>query len=402
MTRTDPMAALLSPESVAALCHRVGKHFLPAGLLNRLDAQRHDLRAQPTLAGDERLRARWLDTVLDKFDGRYDYNTYLALDLLDLPDPTGEPVDPRAAATRRDLLVCFLLADVLAFEGRLDTCHDDRRLPLLRPSSELRAKRTHLALRAGASAAERLFGNGLDLGAHPGRATTALVHAVTERLSTGQRRWWPLTMLPVYRVHDEWMFIRVLQAFEATFAQLAVWLAHAVTLIDTGRLGRADTAITAATTLLGETRPLFSLMATLQRDAFHAFRAYTDGASAIQSASFKLVEILAGGPPQPARLASSAYDHMRHIRDLATGGVWRTLPQAIAGVRTTEEARLLHSSLAEFVAAIHRWRTTHLALARRMLGAAVPGTGATDGVAYLDATRHLPTLDRSHRLEAVA
>jgi tryptophan 2,3-dioxygenase len=401
MTVHSPVAALFSAESVAAQCHRVGKHFLPTALLRHLDAQRRHLRARPALGGDERMQSRWLDIALDKFDGRYDYNTYLALTLFGLPDPAAGTVDPWPAATDRDLLVCWLLTDVLDFELRLDTSRDDRRLPLLRPDADLRLKRARLALRAAAAPTERLFDMRLDPKADPSIATAALAQAIAGRVTQRQRRWWPLTMMPVYRVHDEWMFIRVLQAFEVTFAQLAAWLAHAVELVDTGRPDQADAAIRAATALLGETRPLFALMATLQPDAFHRFRVYTDGASAIQSASFKLVEVLAGGRPSAARLASAAYDGMAHIRHLAAHDARRTLPQAIAGMSRAGEAEQLRGSLAHFVAAVHRWRTTHVSLARRMLGPAVPGTGATEGVAYLDATRHLPTLDRSHGKEIV-
>jgi tryptophan 2,3-dioxygenase len=209
-----------------------------------------------------------------------------------------------------------------------------------------------------------------------------------------------MTMMPVYQVHDEWSFIRVLQAYEASFAQIAVWLAHAVHAIGAQQPQQARIAITTATGLLSETSPLFSLMATLQPEAFHRFRVYTDGASAIQSANFKLVEVLCGGPPSAERLASIAYDGMPHVRHLAEAQE-RTLPHVLATAHIDSPGDQLHQSLAEFCQTVHRWRTTHASLAQRMLGPAAPGTGATDGVGYLHATRHLPALDLSHCRKAI-
>jgi tryptophan 2,3-dioxygenase len=393
-------AATIAAESVVALCHRVGKHFLPAGLLRQLDRQRSALADQLGLDSDGQGLLRWLHCVLDKFDGRYHHGTYLVLDLLDLPDAAVGSVDPDQAAHGRDVLVCWLLSDVLNFELRLNTSGDDRRLPLLRPDARLRAKRARLALRAAAVPARRGLGLELDPAGDPAEMADALSAAVTSRTGSRQRRWWPMTMMPVYQVHDEWMFIRILQAYEASFAQIALWLAHAVDAIGAQQPDRARTAIGTAAALLTETGPLFSLMATLQRAAFHRFRVYTDGASAIQSANFKLVEVLCGGPPSAERLASIAYDGMPHVRRLAEAQD-RTLPDVLATAHIEGLGDQLHRSLAEFCQAVHRWRTTHASLAQRMLGPAAPGTGATEGLAYLAATRHLPALELSESKEAM-
>jgi hypothetical protein len=151
--------ATFAAESVVALCHRVGKHFLPAGLLRQLDRQRHELAEQRDLDSDDQVLLRWLSCALDKSDGRFHYSTDLALDLLDLPDAAAGTVDPHRATHRRDVVVCWLLSDVLNFELRLDTSCDDRRLPLLRPDARLPAKRARLALRAAAAPARRVSGS---------------------------------------------------------------------------------------------------------------------------------------------------------------------------------------------------------------------------------------------------
>ena len=51
------------------------------------------------LPGPPRSWPRFLDTALDKFDGRYDNPSYLALDQLGLPGADGCP-DPGHAAHR--------------------------------------------------------------------------------------------------------------------------------------------------------------------------------------------------------------------------------------------------------------------------------------------------------------
>jgi tryptophan 2,3-dioxygenase len=47
------------------------------------------------------------------------------------------------------------------------------------------------------------------------------------------------------------------------------------------------------------------------------------------------------------------------------------------------------TAMAEFAAALSRWRQTHYRLAVRMLGAK-PGTGYTDGTPYLERVRAVP------------
>src|SRR5688500_4905318 len=76
-------------DEVVAEFQRVGKHFVPRQLLAALDAVRSELPDETRPAG-ERL-ALFLDTALDKFDGRYDNPSYLALEQLGLPGSDGCP-----------------------------------------------------------------------------------------------------------------------------------------------------------------------------------------------------------------------------------------------------------------------------------------------------------------------
>jgi len=127
-----------------------------------------------------RLLAKFLDTALDKWDGRYDYRTYLALDMLPLPGTAGTDQDPVAAQRLHDRLVVQLTADAVRFE--LDVLDGQtQRFPQQRPDSATVAKRFRLALRA-TEPLNRRFG-----GAQ--RQPEALGHGRGIRGAAGGKRW---------------------------------------------------------------------------------------------------------------------------------------------------------------------------------------------------------------------
>ena len=90
----------------------------------------------------------------------------------------------------------------------------------------------------------------------------------------------------------------MLQCYEATFAFIAVKLREAIDAPETA----ADAVAAAEHAMLGA-RPLWSMVATMRPEHFLAFREFTDGASAIQSRNYKLVESLCPRPGGAARLA---------------------------------------------------------------------------------------------------
>ena len=264
-------------DSVVAAFRAVGKHFVAAELLTDLDGVRRDV---PRGCPVHRRLARFLDTALDKFDGRYDNPSYLALEQLGLPGADGCP-DPGHAAHRRDRLIALLMADVLRFEletadGTLDL------MPELRPDARLTGKRCRHALRAVLPALERL---GIDVDADPDDPMLTahrVYRAVLAGATPPERRTLQLTAIPVSLVHDEYMFIRALQSYETVFAQIGVQLTAAIAALSRGHAALATEALGAAEATLRESSPLWSLVATMQPEAFLRFREYTDGASAIQ------------------------------------------------------------------------------------------------------------------------
>ncbi|MFI5933709.1 tryptophan 2,3-dioxygenase family protein [Actinoplanes sp. NPDC051494] len=296
----------------------VGKHWVPRSLLEALAGARPGARGQVRLL---------LDVLLDKFDGRYDYRSYLALPLLE-PDDAGH-----------------LIADLVRHE-----LHDPP--GSLPPGAEAVAKRVRHARRV----IER-------------HDLPAMTEARRFRLRA--------SMLPVDTVHDEYLFIRVLQAFELTFARITDELRATIR----GRREGGDAAVHLrhATALLREMSPLWSVLATMQVKAFQHFRQYTEGASAIQSRHYKLMESLARRP-DPGRLDSAAYLSVPDV-----------LAEVLAGQTTVQDSYGEQTpAMTEFAAAVTRWRRTHHRLAVRMLGPGRTGTGYTEGTPYLERTRSIP------------
>lgn len=368
-------------DSVVKEYHRVGKHFVPDQLLDALGQARENVH----------LLVTFLDTVLDKRDGRYDYRTYLALDMLPLPGADGGTADPEAAQRQRDRLIVQLVADTLRFE--LDVLDGrTKRLPQQRPDSATLTKRFRLGLRAVEPMSLRMGFHLADYEKDPPGQARALCELVERDRTPAEKRALSLSDLPVYVVHDEYMFIRVLQSFETTFACLTVCLRAAIEDIAAGRIEVAIDRLTEAREALREAARLFSLLATMQVESFRTFRLYTEGASAIQSRNYKILESLCRTPDMP-RLHSPAYRSVPEVRaDVLAGQT--TLDHVLRDAVTEnrigpEQAKDLQDAMRSFAAALLQWRQTHYSLAVRMLSGRT-GTGYTEGTPYLDKVRSIP------------
>ncbi|MFJ6197529.1 tryptophan 2,3-dioxygenase family protein [Micromonospora sp. NPDC092111] len=380
--------------AVLAEFHRVGKHFVEKELLALLDQVRAEVAARPTPAP---LLSAFLDVTLDKWDARYDYRSYLALRLLRLPGAEdglahrSDDADPAEGRRDRDRLLVDLVADALAFE--LDAAADATDLlPEQRPGPAVVDKRCRLGVRAVAAALARLGLAGAVTDPDPATAAAELHTLASATRDTAGQRVLRLSMLPVYVSHDEYLFIRVLQAYECVFAGVADELHATVTALSTGHPPAAADRLAYACDLLTTAGPLFSLLATMQPASFRTFREYTEGASAIQSRSYKLMESLCR-VPEPARLDSAAYRSVPEVRDRVRAGQ-PVIDQAYrAAVRAGRlggpDRDLVRRRMATFAEAVLQWRRTHHRLATRMLGSR-PGTGYTEGTPYLAAVRSIP------------
>jgi tryptophan 2,3-dioxygenase len=370
---------------------RVGKHAVSTSLLEMLSRVRSRLPEVRGAAPSTQLLDRFLDAALDKWDGRFANPTYLALSLLPLPDVDNLSQDIAAVERRYDRLFVQLIGDAMRFEiASLEGSSGI--LPHLRPDARTTEKRCRLGLQSIAPAARRL-------GLRSGADTTDLVmearhfwENLAAGLSLDERRTLQLTMMPVSLIHDEYQFIRVLQSYEATFALVAVELREAVRTLAVGEIVAATQRIAAAESVLREAAPLFSLVATMQIEAFQTFRVYTEGASAIQSRNHKLAESLCR-QPDLARLDSVAYHSVPEVRERVLSGQV-TLDDAFESVRAAgypnaPDSSGLEETMQRFALTLKRWRRTHYRLAVRMLGERT-GTGYTEGTPYLRSVQAIP------------
>jgi tryptophan 2,3-dioxygenase len=375
---------------------RVGKHFVAEDILKALAIARDQLESVlgPRTAEADEL-ARFFSTTLDKWDGRYDYPTYTALAMLPLLSVDDPPMSAARAMAQRDRLTVQLAADLLSFElaaadGRIDL------LPEARPDGRLLTKRYRLAVTSAKHALARLnLDPGIDSDpalADPEAAARAFVGAVKPHLSEGDRIRMRQSMLPVYISHDEYLFIRVLQLFETTFALLATRLQAAVTAVADGDPSTAAAQLRVSASALRESAPLFSLLATMQVESFRTFRNFTEGASAIQSRNYKIVESLCR-KPDADRVDSLAYLSVPEVRERVLAGQ-ATVDDVVTAARAgglfdPDGEAVLDEAMRLFASALRRWRQTHYRLAVRMLGERT-GTGYSEGTPYLNRVRSIP------------
>lgn len=336
-----PLDGLELGRQVTREVRRRGRHFVDPALLAALDDVARSHRGR-----DPYLDA-FLDAVLARQHDRFRNETYLALPLLELivADPaTG--LDPDGLAT-------LLMADVVAHEGAPDADVDAR-------TAATRAR--HAARFVAATGPSR----------------------IAEAPPTRAAAWLPLTVLPVSLEHDEYFFVRALQAHEQTFLRLTTEMRAATGQLRRGWVPEATASLRRANHVVERAALLFRVVATLRPESFHSFRRYTDGASAIQSAAYKRFE-LACGSPDEERLRSEAFTNVPTVRAEAPApdDLARAFGDLRRGGRTDPQVqRALQAEIDRLEAAHQRWKTTHHSLAARMLGDA-PGSGYTAGVPYL-------------------
>ncbi len=374
--KDGPPNAEFPYQLIARTVQLVGKHFLPPRLLDELALLRDEHR-------HESLLADFLCCVLDKHDDAYRYSSYIAFPLL-APLVAGE-----APRLRPVHLAGLLVADAIRFElGALHSWHD--RLPERRPGAAMVRKRARHGLRHLVRSGQMVSSPELfELADHiddAQRASELLdVLPAPETADVALRL--DASVLPVYVLHDEYLFIRVLQSYEAVFTALIGYVRDARNALRSGQPKQAAARIADATNCLDSAGQLFSLLATMSNVAFRIFRQFTEGASAIQSEHYKKFELICCAPPLN-RLRSAAFDNVPLVQAEA-----QAKPDTIAGaylgelaadrLSPAEDRALLHA-VAELEHSHQRWKATHHSLAARMLGDA-PGSGYTVGVPYLRA-----------------
>lgn len=369
----DP--ALFPYGRVVREIRRGGKEALDRTLLARLAEARAALAGRPggaTGAAAGELLAAFLGCALDKHDGRYRYQSYLGLPLL----------DPLVRRWRRPggagLLVGLLVADALRHELAV------------RPDDPVRRKRLRHGLRLlarhvpGTERGEPAAGSG------DAPDPAAAVDALAPVAAPEAARRIELSMQPVSGHADEYLFVRVLQSYETVFAALVRDTRAARDRLRRDRPEAAAGALAAAASHFDRAGLLFSLLATMDVAVFRDFRPQTEGASAIQSERYKVFELLCGSPPAE-RLRSPAFTSVPGLAAGPAGtpradgdgsiSAWYLGARARGAFGPAQWA-LLDAALARLERSHQLWKTAHHAIAARLIGDA-PGSGYTEGVPYL-------------------
>ncbi|MEV6681066.1 tryptophan 2,3-dioxygenase family protein [Streptomyces erythrochromogenes] len=283
---------------------RTGKHFLPKRMLIRLSEIRHR-----SATGLPFLHA-FLDCLLDKHEDRFWNRTYLSLPVLELL------LEGSNSEVSADRMSTLLMADVVRFEA--GAAGGSREGPGRgRPDAETVSTRLRHALRfiahgmGGAGAGAGDLPSRLD-GGHGARLEDLAEH-LPRPPATDAWAWFDMTVQPVYVLHDEYFFIRVLQAHEMLFTAMAGHVKSAVSALREGRPEECAERIDDAVAMFERAAGLFRTVATMRAEHFSAFRHYTQGASAIQSEQYKRFESLCG-VPQTVRLHSTAYTSVPAVR----------------------------------------------------------------------------------------
>ncbi|MEU9235534.1 tryptophan 2,3-dioxygenase family protein [Streptomyces subrutilus] len=361
--------------SVTEHVRLTGKHFLP----DRVLAQLVDIRHRH--AADRPFLHAFLDCMLDKREGRFWNRTYLALPVLELL------TDERQPALSADRMSVLLMSDVVRFEieaagaARAGSGRG-------RPDPARLGTRLRHALRFVAKGLGRAEAGGLPsrMAHTPQSRLEDFVEHLPRPPATDGFRWFDVTVQPVYTLHDEYFFIRVLQAHEMLFTAIAADMKGAIRELRAGNLDGGVGRIDHAVAMFERAAALFRIVATMQPEHFSEFRQYTEGASAIQSEQYKRFEGLCGVPTVP-RLCSSAFTSVPAVKAEVEDDRHDTVSGAYLDLRAEGrfgpgEWSSLDAALSRLENGHQRWKSAHRSIAVRMLGDA-HGSGYTTGVPYL-------------------
>ncbi|KOV79766.1 hypothetical protein ADL03_36045 [Nocardia sp. NRRL S-836] len=349
----DAQPAGTTPDLASAIRLQIlrhGKDKLGNEALDQVRASRADTATGPVVAD-------FYHCVLDKAENRYSYRSYLALDVL-------KPLLPTSADIHTgQILVSHLLRDLAEFEWTTLENADSTVLPSGRPGHQVALRRIRKA-----AALSEITG--------PPSTSPGFAGELVEEVVR-------FSVLPVSDHHDEYLFIRVLQCYETVFTMMAATLEDAVVVAASGCVSEVAARIESAATALDQASGLFSLLATMPPAHFRAFRAQTDGSSAIQSEAYKLVEIFCA-LPRRGRLDSPAFLSVPRVRLRALSGHDSLSSWHRRRHRSWSDAEstMVTNALQLLEQSHQRWKRTHHSVARSMIGSS-NGTGGTDGIEYL-------------------
>ena len=414
----------------------VGKHFVAPRVLDELtrlyqcvsqiDSTSLHSAGLTRANASSKILLDFLDCCLDKHFGTYDYKSYIGLRLF-IDDSLPADTCFSDAVTNRLSLLKLLLYDVYMFEARSwlgdESATQERsnhavmlkRMDnIVRCLHVLNRSTGHIAPpspeeQAALSMLERVPGDKVT--EHDVETRLALVEMLHQAACCGGGTvpidlLLRLSMMPVYVNHEEYNFIRVLQAFEVVFNIIISGLQVCINAVYDQRLRDASRVMARLCEIFSVDLSLFRILVTMQPEDFRIFRTYTEGASAIQSPQYKMIEVLMGTPSR-ARRESPAFKYVPQIRiflertgmslDKVIRERVRSAYEGLSTGRPTDaHTLLLFQGINRLDNMFLDWKKRHFGVANRMLGDTV-GTGGADVINYLGRFKgelFFPELDR--------
>lgn len=208
--------------------------------------------------------------------------------------------------------------------------------------------------------------------------------------------------------HDEMLFIVIHQVYELWFKQILHEMTAVIDAIDRDELLRVAKGFRRIHTIQRLLEQQVDILETMTPQEFNQFRDHLNPASGFQSIQFRELEFLCGvrrletlqyielDAAQRERLERrlakpSLYDHVKALlarRGFKTGSHDEVL-ESFRLIYTNESANydlyLLLEDLIEFDERLLLWRSRHVRMVERMIGAR-KGTGGSLGAAYLATT----------------
>ncbi|MFJ7497635.1 hypothetical protein ACIQZB_42345 [Streptomyces sp. NPDC097727] len=320
----------------------------------------------------------WLRLTFDQEDG--DYHTYVGTHLY---DGMRERSEGEKGDILSDTIMAALAVDLLSTETSALVAEPSRR-------QRTRARAAYQLLRS-MNALAPAWGEKFEGKAGPfatadvlngdealTAAASKAISVAADQIEQPVRLLVETTMLPVTRLHDEQMFIRIIQIFEGLYVHIGRCLERAITALDNGDTEGCRDELSDAANRLEATPALFRVLTTMPREAFAVIRENTNGRSAVQSTSYRRVELLSA-PRDPGSFSPQAPFLVLEGETLQEV-FERQLPEL-----PSQNVTRLGESMRRLDAGWHMSKRTHWGITLKIIGSA-PGTGGTSGADYLQRT----------------
>lgn len=219
--------------------------------------------------------------------------------------------------------------------------------------------------------------------------------------------------------HDETLFIVIHQVYELWFKQVLHELDQVIVYLTSGQVPAARNHLKRVLKILKTLVGQIDVLETMTPAEFAGFRSFLANASGFQSAQFRELELLLGITDRVDLAWFSGDEAARLRRRLDEPTLWDAFVTAMvdAGLAVPTEVRerdvrrniepsealqavivdayadegfaALCETLTDLDEGLMEWRYRHVMMVRRTIGTK-PGTGGSDGAAYLQTTLFRP------------